>query len=97
MIKKNCKSDKKNQKRVHPTIDLIREKDISPSISYIPKRSLHFILNYLLLQQIKDNQQSSSSSWLSQNHHHYFLFQYYKNFQLKSRLKGLQLSELKTE
>lgn len=72
---------------VHSTDGSSRGNENSPSLSYIPKRNLHFILHYLALQLIKKNQQSSSSSF-SQLRHNYFLFQYYKNFQLKNRLNG---------
>ena len=68
----------------------------SPSLSHIPKRSLHFILHYLLLQQIKNSKQPSSSSF-SYKRHPYFLFQYHKNFQLISRLKGSALCLLQTK
>jgi hypothetical protein len=64
-----------------------QEKENSPSLSHIPKRSLDFILHYLALDLIKKSKQPSSSSF-SQQRHHYFLFQYYKNFKLKGRLKG---------
>ena len=64
------------------------QKENSPSLSNIPKSSLHFILHYLTLQLIKKGKQPSSSSSFSQQRHHFFLFQYYKNFQLKGRLKG---------
>lgn len=64
------------------------EKENSPSLSHIHKRSLDFILYYLTLQLIKKSKQPSLSSSFPQKRHRFFLFQYYKNFQLKGRLKG---------
>jgi hypothetical protein len=69
----------------------------SPPITDIPKRSLHFILHYLLLQQIKKSKQPVPQSSFSPKRHRYFLFQYHKNFQLVSRLKGPALALLKTQ
>jgi hypothetical protein len=68
----------------------------SPSLSHIPKRSLHHILHYLTLELIKKSKQPSSSSF-SQKRHRYFLFQYHKNFQLICRLKGNALCLLQTQ
>ena len=72
-------------------------KNNEPSLTNIPKRSLHSILHYLLLQQIKNSKHPSSTSSFPQKRHRYFLFQYYKNFQLISRLKGSALCLLQTQ
>jgi hypothetical protein len=69
----------------------------SPSLTHIPKRSLHSILHYLLLDEIKKSKQPSPPSYLSQKRHQYFLFQYHKNFQLVRRLKGSALCLLLTQ
>lgn len=68
-----------------------------PSLTGIPKRNLHLILHYLALELIKKSKQPSSSSSFSQKRHRYFLFQYHKNFQLVSRLKGTALCLLQTQ
>lgn len=68
-----------------------------PILTSIPKRSLHRILHYLLLQQIKNSKQPASHSSFSYKRHPYFLFQYHKNFQLISRLKGTALCLLQTQ
>ena len=65
-----------------------------PSLLYIPKRNLHFILFYLNREFIKKSKQPSFSL---PKRHRYFLFQYHKNFQLTSRLKGHALCLLKTQ
>ena len=78
-------------------LPLALKKDGEPSLTCIPKRNLDFILHYLLLQQIKNSKRPSSASSFSQKRHPYFLFQYHKNFQLKSRLKGAALCLLQTQ
>lgn len=50
------------------------EKENLPSLSNIPKSSLHFILHYLTLQLIKKSKQPSSASSFSQLRHRFFLF-----------------------
>jgi hypothetical protein len=71
--------------------------DNSPSLTGIPKRSLHAILHYLLLEEIKKSKRPSSPSSFPQKRHRYFLFQYHKNFQLVHRLKGSALCLLQTQ
>ena len=68
-----------------------------PSLTHIPKRSLHSILHYLLLAEIKKSKQPSPPSSFSQKRHQYFLFQYHKNFRLVHRLKGSALCLLQTQ
>jgi hypothetical protein len=75
----------RRQKGVRSTIDSRIEKENLPSLSHIPKHSLDSILHYLL-QRIKESKQPPLSSSFAQKRHRYFLFQFYKNFQLKSRL-----------
>ncbi|HEY8660844.1 MAG TPA: hypothetical protein VIL78_17550 [Hanamia sp.] len=65
-----------------------------PSLTGIPKRSLHHILHYLVMQQIKKEKYTYS---FAQRRHPHFLFQYHKNFQLVSRLKGTALCLLQTQ
>jgi hypothetical protein len=72
-------------------------KENLPSLTGIPKRSLHAILHYLLLQEIKKSKLASSLSSFPQKRHRYFLFQYHKNFQLVRRLKGSALCLLQTQ
>jgi hypothetical protein len=79
------------------TTNLSAVADVSPSLTGIPKRNLHFILHYLALEFIKKSKQPSSSCSFSQKRHRYFLFQYHKNFQLVSRLKGTALCLLQTQ
>lgn len=86
----------RRQKGVRSTIDLRIKKENLPSLSHIPKHSLDSILHYLLLQRIKESKQLSLSSSFAQKRHRYFLFQYYKDFQLKSRLKESHFRCLKT-
>jgi hypothetical protein len=74
----------------------VRENNL-PSLTGIPKRSLHHILHYLVLQQIKKSKQPTSHSSFSHKRHTHFLFQYHKNFQLVSRLKGTALCLLQTQ
>jgi len=69
----------------------------SPVLTGIPQRSLHHILHYLVMQQIKKSKQPSSHPTFSQRRHPHFLFQYHKNFQLVSRLKGTALCLLQTQ
>jgi hypothetical protein len=66
------------------------------SLSNIPKPCLDHILHYLLLSQIK-NRAASAGGAPDQEPHRFILYQYYKNFQLLSRLKGLALCLLKTQ
>ena len=68
-----------------------------PSLTTIHKRSLDRILHYLALQQIHNSKKSSAQTTSSQERHPHFLFQYHKNFQLVSRLKGPALALLKTQ
>lgn len=79
----------------YPSISAIK-KD-STSLIDIPKQRLHFILHYLLLQQLKNSKVTSSASSFSYRRHRYFLYQYHKNFQLVNRLKGNALCLLKTK
>ena len=76
---------------------LALKKENSPSLSGIPKRSLHAVLHYLLLEQIKNSKHPSSTYSFPQKRHRYFLFQYHKNFQLINRLKGSALCLLQTQ
>lgn len=69
----------------------------SPSLSHIPERSLHFILYYLTIQQIKNSKLPSSYPRISYKPNRYFLFQYHKNFRLIRRLKGSALCLLQTQ
>jgi len=69
----------------------------SPSLTAIPKCDLHFILHYLVMQQIKARNNSTSVLSYPSGRHRYFLIQYYKSFQLVSRLKGAALCDLKTQ
>lgn len=69
----------------------------SPVLTGIPQRSLHNVLHYLVIQQIKNSKQPTSHSSFSHKRHPHFLFQYHKNFQLVSRLKGTALCLLKTQ
>ena len=97
-LEKGAAMRQRRQREVHSTPDSRIEKENSPSLSHIPKRSLDFILYYLTLQLIKKSKEpssSSSSSSFSQQRHHFFLFQYYKNFQLKNRLKSSDFRCLK--
>ena len=54
----------------------------------VPKRAFHTILDYLTLHK-KTNPNISIDNQ--------FVFQYYKNFQLLSRLRGSALCLLKTQ
>jgi len=86
----------RRQKGAQSSVDSRIEDENLPSLSHIPKYSLDSILHYLLLQQIKKSKQPSLSSSFAQKRHRYFLFQYYKDFQLKSRLKESHFRCLKT-
>ena len=67
-----------------------------PPIPAIPKRSLDAILHYLVMQQLRNKKlPSSNPSFRKPNP--YIIFQYYKSFQLVSRLKGAALCLLKTK
>jgi len=68
-----------------------------PSLTGIPKRSLDYILHYLLLQLIKKSKQPKNFSSSTPERHPHFLFQYHKSFRLVSRLKGSALCLLKTQ
>ncbi|MDB5199261.1 MAG: hypothetical protein JWO92_1224 [Chitinophagaceae bacterium] len=72
-------------------------KKTSPSIDRIPKQSLDNILHYLLLQQIQQVKKSNKQPAPPQKRHPHFLFQYYKNFQVRKRLRDTALSLLKTQ
>jgi len=65
-----------------------------PVLTGIPQRSLHNLLHYLVMQQIKKEKYTYS---FAQRRHPHFLFQYHKNFQLVSRLKGTALCLLQTQ
>ncbi len=64
------------------------------SLACIPKRSLDNILHYLTMEEIKN---TKSPTVFPQKRHQHFLFQYYKNFQVRKRLKDTALSLLKTQ
>jgi hypothetical protein len=68
-----------------------------PSLTDIPKRSLDYILHYLILQKIHHDKHPHLPLPFYKQRHPYFLFQYYKNFKLISRLKGSALSLLQTQ
>jgi hypothetical protein len=68
-----------------------------PSITNIPKRNLDSILHYLFLQKIYYDKHPHIPGPFYSRRHPYFLFQYHKNFQLMSRLKGSALCLLKTK
>jgi hypothetical protein len=62
----------------------------------IPKRSFHFILHYLLLQQQwRSKLPSYQSHTLKANP--YRIYQYYKHFRAVSRIKDTALCLLKTK
>ncbi|MGN6801268.1 MAG: hypothetical protein ACTHJN_05140 [Ginsengibacter sp.] len=62
----------------------------------IPKRSLHFILHYLLLQQQWTSKLPSyQSHTLKANT--FRIYQYYKHFRAVSRIKDTALCLLKTK
>ena len=67
----------------------------TPSTDRIPKPVLDNLLHYLLLQQIEQVKNSKEPS--PQKRHPHFLFQYYKNFQVRKRLRDTALSLLKTQ
>lgn len=62
----------------------------------IPSSSYHKILHYLVLQRAQKNKTGSPSSFGNTRHLN-FIFQYHKNFQLVSRLKGNALALLQTQ
>ncbi|HEU5051893.1 MAG TPA: hypothetical protein VFT78_02205 [Hanamia sp.] len=67
-----------------------------PLLPRIPKRSLHFILHYLLLkQQWRSKLPSYQSHTLKPNP--YRIYQYYKHFRAVSRIKDTALYLLKTK
>ena len=63
----------------------------------IPKRSLHNILHYLMMEKIHKSKQPSHAASLPTSRHPHFLFQYHKNFQLVSKLRGSALALLQTK
>lgn len=69
----------------------------SPSVNGIPKHVLDNILHYLLLQQIQQVKNLKQVPVAPKKRHPHFLFQYYKNFQVRKRLKDTALSLLKTQ
>jgi hypothetical protein len=68
-----------------------------PSTERIPKNILDNILHYLLMQQIQQGKKATEPIAPPQKRHPHFLFQYYKSFQLRKRLRGTALSLLKTQ
>ena len=86
-----------NTSNSHFTTNSSVSKQALPSLTGIPKRSLHSILHCLLLEQIKKSKRPSSTSSFPQKRHGYFLFQYHKNFQLVRRLKGSALCLLQAQ
>ena len=68
-----------------------------PSTECIPKPVLDNLLHYLLLQQIKQAKRSNEKETIPTKRHPHFLFQYYKNFQVRKRLRDTALSLLKTQ
>ena len=76
---------------------LALKKEDEPSLTGIPKRDLHFILHYVMLELIKKNKQSSYCSSFSHKRNRYFLFSYHKNFRMVRRLKGRALCLLQTQ
>ena len=66
---------------------VVNRKQSQSHNNIVPKHALDYILNYLL-QQRKSNYKISITPPL--------VFQYYKNFQLLSRLRGAALCLLKT-
>ena len=69
----------------------------TPSTERIPKNILDNILHYLLLQQIQQVKKSNEQIATPQKRHPHFLFQHYKNFQVRKRLRDTALSLLKTQ
>ncbi|KAA9040831.1 hypothetical protein FW778_01970 [Ginsengibacter hankyongi] len=63
----------------------------------IPKRSLDYILHYLVLQKIHHDKHPYLPTPFYRQRHPSFLFQYHKNFRLVSRLRGSALCLLKTQ
>jgi hypothetical protein len=68
----------------------------STFIPDIPKRSLDHLLYYLIMQQLRRSQLPYSTPYRRKANAH-IIFQYYKSFQLVSRLKGTALCLLKTK
>lgn len=80
-----------------PAISSATMKRKSPSTERIPKNILDNILHYLLLQQIQQVKNLKQVPVAPKKRHPHFLFQYYKNFQVRKRLKDTALSLLKTQ
>ena len=72
------------------------KKHIPSKIKGIPKPSFNFIVEYLLTLQLSHKRYFKFIENLSQEHTT-VIFQYYKNFQLMSRLRGAALCLLKTQ
>lgn len=72
------------------------KKYIPSAIKGIPKPSFNFIVEYLLTLQLNNKKFFNGVDILSQKHPT-VIFQYYKNFQLMSRLRGSALCLLKTQ
>jgi hypothetical protein len=73
----------------------VKEKNFL-SLARIPKRKLNLILHYLLLQEIKNIKHNSGSSFFYKRHR-FILFQYHKNFQLASKVRGSALSLIQSQ
>jgi hypothetical protein len=73
---------------------MAKSKTHHSSTANIPKQALDNILHYLLMQQIKTSKQFS---FTKQPKHPHLIFQYYKNFQVRKRLRDTALSLLKTQ
>ncbi len=80
-----------------PATSYAAMKKKSPSTECIPKHSLDNILHYLLVQQLQQVKKTNEPVASPKKRHPHFLFQYYKNFQLRKRLRDTALSLLKTQ
>jgi hypothetical protein len=77
---------------LHTTSKTVDKSTVLPAI---PKRSLDHILHYLIMRQLRRSQHATTKPYSRKANAH-IIFQYYKSFQLVSRLKGAALCDIKT-
>ena len=69
---------------------------LKPNFPFVPKPQLDFILHYLVLQKLT-RQEPAVGKGYYRKANPYRVIQYYKSFQLISRLKGAALCDIKKQ
>ncbi|MGN6195285.1 MAG: hypothetical protein ACTHOB_10125, partial [Ginsengibacter sp.] len=70
--------------------------DFQLFLSRIPIEDVYTILRNLLSHELKNNKRNSDFSFFYKRHN-FYLFQYHKNFQLATKLRGNALSLIQSQ